>query len=156
MAAAQLYGQLQPTQMMQEPYQYQYGLKPTSMMGIDEALKDEKKPSLEDASTKAGYASGLKTAGQTMSAGGSLGQLFSGTGASILAASALSEGGLTAAAGATGGGALAAGLALSLYEQNQQAEAAHERAVAEEAANRKNAVQNAINAQISAARLLSV
>ena len=115
-------------------------------MGIDEGLK-EPVGKTEMELTPAEN-TGIKTAAQTMSAGGSLGQTLTGgaTGAILAGAPVM---GLA-------GGVGAAGLALSLYEQNQQAEAAHERAVAEEAQNRKNAVQNAINAQISAARMLSV
>lgn len=86
-----------------------------------------------------------RTAASAMSAGGSLGSTLTGAGISGMMSGA-----------AAGPYAAAAGLALSLYEQNQQAEAAHDRAVAEEAQNRKNAVQNAINAQVSAARMLSV
>ena len=126
-------------------------------MGIDSALEDNKKTETpEERATREAYKTGLKTGAQSMSAGGGLGQTLTGTGAGILAGGLASEGGLTAAAGATGGAALAAGLALSLYESQKQAEAAHERAIAEEAENRKNAVQSAINQQISAARMLSV
>lgn len=115
-------------------------------MGIDEALREPVgKTGMELTPAEK---TGIKTGAQTMSAGGTTGQALTGGATAAI----LSGAPVMGAAGAVG----AAGLALSLYEQNQQAEAAHERAVAEEAQNRKNAVQSAINQQIAAARLLSV
>lgn len=154
MGTANLYGQLQPTSMMEEPYQYKYGLNQPASMGIDEALKDIPKESSD--STQVVNKEMARAANSGMSAGGSAGQVLTGAGASGLMTGAMSAGGLTAAGAATGGGALAAGLALSYMESERQADAAHERAVIEEAQNRKSAVQTAINGQLSAARMLSI
>lgn len=148
MPAADLYRSLYDPSLSE----FSYAKKP---MGIDEGLKDKEKTDTTTKEITPGQA-GAKTAGQVMSSGGSLGQTLTGAGTSTLLTGLASQGGLTAAAGATGGVALAAGLALSLYEQQKQAEAAHERAVIEEAQNRKNAVQNAIAGQMSAARMLGV
>jgi hypothetical protein len=151
MSTARLYGQLNPTSMMEEPYEYKYGMKP---MGIDEGLKE--KPAAPVAAELTPGQVGAKTAAQTMGAGGTIGQTLTGAGAGVLLQGAAGAGAMSGATLATGGGALAAGLALSLYEQNAQAEAAHDRAVADEANSRKVAVQNAIAGQMSAARMLGV
>lgn len=118
---------------------------PQRPMGIDAALQPSEPPKYEDP-TIAGKKEMAKTANAGMSAGGSAGQILTGAGAS----------GLIAGAGPVGAGALAAGLALSYMEQKKQEEAAYERAVIEEATNRKNAVQNAIAGQMNAARMLGV
>jgi len=115
-------------------------------MGIDESLKTEADKNVAAALTPEQV--GMKTAAQTMSAGGTLGQTATGGAIGAIAAGAPVMG----AAGAVG----AAGLALSYMESQKQAEAAHERAVIEEATNRKNAVQAAIAGQMNAARLLGV
>ena len=70
----------------------------------------------------------------------------------------------TAAAGMSSGGSLGgiltgagvAGLALSLYEQKKQADAAEENARIQEQQNRKTAVQNAISNALSATKMLGV
>lgn len=97
-----------------------------------------------------------KTASSSMSAGGSPGQILTGTGASVLAQGLASDAGLSTAAGVTGGGALAAGLALSFHEQQRQADAAQEQARIKEAEDRKLATQNAINSMINVTRGLGV
>lgn len=123
-------------------------------MGIDEALKD--KPADTAAKELTPAQVGAKTAAQIMGAGGTIGQTLTGAGTGILLQGAAAESAMSGATLATGGGALAAGLALSYMESQKQAEAAHERAVIEEANNRKNAVQNAIAGQMNAARMLGV
>lgn len=57
---------------------------------------------------------------------------------------------------AAGPYALAGGLALSAYEQKQQADAANERARVEEAQQRKAATQNALNQLLASTRNLGV
>lgn len=127
---------------------------PQKPMGIDEGLKE--KPAAPVAAELTPGQVGARTAAQTMGAGGTIGQTLTGAGTGMLLQGAAGAGAMSGATLATGGGALAAGLALSLYESQKQAEAAHERAVVEEANNRKNAVQNAIAGQMSAARMLGV
>jgi hypothetical protein len=127
---------------------------PQKPMGIDEALKNEKVDAVSKELTPAQV--GAKTAAQTMGAGGTIGQTLTGAGTGMLLQGAAGAGAMSGATLATGGGALAAGLALSLYESQKQSEAAHERAVIEEATNRKNAVQTAIAGQMNAARMLGV
>lgn len=114
--------------------------------GLDAALESYDQGGIVDP-TVAGKKEMARSAQAGMSAGGTAGQVLTGAGATGL---------MMGAGAATGGGALAAGLALSYMEQKKQEEAAHERAVIDEAQNRKVAVQNAINGQLNAARMLSV
>lgn len=86
-----------------------------------------------------------KSAALGMSAGGSLGSVLTGAGVSGM---------MTGVAAAPWVGA--AGLALSLYEQKRQADAAEEQARIQAAENKKTATQNAVNNMINVARGLGV
>lgn len=136
-STASLYGNLEPVGIMKDNYG----------AGLDEALKTNPESyNAADAQKLETNKQMAKTASAGMSAGGSLGSVLTGTGAT----------GLLMGSTGVGAGALAAGLAVSYMEQQRQAEAAHERAVVEEAQNRKEAVQSAINAQLGAARMMGV
>jgi len=155
MSAANLYNKFSyPVGQFQNSYSEQ--AMPVGA-GLDVALEEQEKSKEQElASNKEALQGGLKGAQTSMSAGGSLGQTLTGASTGALLTGAMSTGGLTTAGAATGGAGLAAGLALSYMEQKKQAEAAEERAIVEEAQNRKIAIQNAINAQIGAARMLGV
>jgi len=116
--------------------------------GLDEASQtvagseiEPKKPS--------GYGDMGKGAISAMNAGGSPGQIAASAGLMGI----MSD---SAAASAAGPYALAGGLALSMYEQKQKAEATQEQARVQEAEQRKANVQAALNQALGATRQLGV
>jgi len=123
-------------------------------MGIDAALKEVPPP--EDSRDLTPGQVGARTASQAMGAGGTIGQTLTGAGSAMLLHGAAGKVPMTDKAVTAGSGALAAGILFSVAEADQQKQAAEEKALVEEAINRKNAVQNAIAGQMNAARLLGV
>ena len=117
-------------------------------MGIDEVsagtgplTSNDRVPASSD------YTPMVKGATSAMNSGSSLGGVLTGAGMS---------GFIAGSTGIAAPAALGAGLALSFYEQQQQADAANEKAKAEEAQNRKQSTQNAINSLIGVTQHLGV
>jgi hypothetical protein len=114
---------------------------------------DEGSQALGDISTTpknpAGYQDLAKGGMSAMNAGSSAGGALTSAGMYGL----MSD---SAAASAAGPYALGAGLALSAYEQSQKAQAAQEQARVQEANQRKQDVQMALNSALGATRQLGV
>jgi len=116
-------------------------------MGVDEISAGTGSLTSNDKEPTARYKDIGRGALMGMNSGASLGGTLTGAGAAGLIAG---TGGIAAPA------ALGAGLALSFYEQQKQAEAMNEKAKVEEAQNRKQATQNAINGLINVTQHLGV
>jgi len=115
-------------------------------MGIDEVSAGTG-PLTSNDKVKTDYTQMGRGATSAMNSGSSLGGTLTGAGmAGIIAGTG----------GAAAPVALGAGLALSLYEQQKQAEAMNEKAKVEEAQNRKQSTQNAINSLIGVTQHLGV
>ena len=129
----------------------EYGgkLNPSSF-GIDEVSAGSGPLTSQDKAPAGGYKDMARGATASMNAGGTAGQALTGAGIYGL----MAEGGTAAAA--AGPYALAAGLALTAYENSKKADAMNEQARVEEAQNRKAATQNAINSMINVTRGLGV
>jgi hypothetical protein len=140
MNPALLYNSMQPTSMMESPEEYDFRTR--KMTGLDSAPEVNKQ-----SGGKEDYSQVARGATSTMNAGGSAGQTLTSAGL---------MGVLTSTGGMAGPAALGAGVALSMYEQQKQAEAAQERARIEEEQNRKQAVQSALNQALGATRQLGV
>jgi hypothetical protein len=89
-----------------------------------------------------------KGAAVSMIGGGTLGQTLTGAGIYGLMGDSKLMG--------AGGAALGGGLALSMYEQSQKANAMNEQSRVDEAQKRKAAVQNALNSALQATSQLGI
>ncbi len=107
-------------------------------------------PDVDPKQSGSGYKDMGKGAISAMNAGGTAGSALTSAGIMGL----MAESGTAAAA--AGPYALAGGLALSAYEQNRKAEAMNEQARVEEAQQRKQNVQAALNQALGATKMLGV
>lgn len=124
---------------LQEPQMVRAGA------ALEKAAEEDK--AKQDAASAAANKEMGKSAASAMSSGSGLGGAMFGAGLT---------GAMSGASLAAAGPLAVSGLALSLWEQNQKAEAAADQARAQEAENRKAATQNAINSMINVTRGLGV